>query len=60
MKIFKGILITLGSIVVLALVLTLVAILCRACGWLPNLTNWLNVNIFEKIGLTFFGKIGTK
>ncbi len=60
MKVLKGILIILGSLVLIALVLTLVAILCKAFNWLPNITDWINVNIFEKIGLTFFSKIGTK
>ena len=57
MKFLKGLFITLGVLLIVTFVLSLVAILFRACGWLPDVTDWINTNIFEKIGLTFYTKL---
>ena len=57
MRFLKGLLITIGVLLIVTLVLSLVSILFRACGWLPEVTDWINTNIFEKIGLTFYGKL---
>ena len=57
MRFLKGLLITIGVLLIVTLVLSLVAILFKACGWLPEVTDWINTNIFEKIGLTFYGKL---
>ena len=57
MKFLKGLFATLGVLLIVTFVLSLVAILFRACGWLPNVTDWINTNIFEKIGLTFYTKL---
>lgn len=57
MKFLKGLFVTIGVILLVILVLSLVSILCRACGWLPKITDWININIFEKIGLDFYGKL---
>lgn len=57
MRYFKGLLIFIGVLLIVTMVLSLVAILCRACGWCPNVTDWINTNIFEKIGLKFYAKL---
>lgn len=58
MRVLKGILIALLVVVIVTAVLFGVACLCKAFDWLPNITDWLESNIFDKIGLTFFGNIG--
>lgn len=60
MKVIKGILSFIGVLLVIVLVAFLVSILCKACGWLPNITEWLDTNIYSKIGLTFFSNLGNK
>ena len=57
MKFLKGLFATIGVLLIITFVVSLVAILFRACGWLPDVTNWINTNIFEKIGLNFYGKL---
>lgn len=57
MKFLKGLFATIGVLLIITFVASLVAILFRACGWLPNVTDWINTNIFEKIGLNFYGKL---
>lgn len=57
MRFLKGLFATIGVLIIVTLVLSLVAILFRACGWCPNVTDWINTNIFEKIGLNFYGKL---
>ena len=57
MKFLKGLFATIGVLLIITLVASLVAILFKACGWLPDVTNWINTNIFEKIGLNFYGKL---
>lgn len=57
MRFLKGLLVTIGVLLIITLVASLVAILFRACGWCPNVTDWINTNIFEKIGLKFYSKL---
>ena len=57
MRFLKGLFATIGVLLIVTLVLSLVAILFKACGWCPNVTDWINTNIFEKIGLNFYGKL---
>lgn len=54
---FKGLGIFLLVLLIAVVVFVGFAILCRALDWLPGMTDWLTTNIFDKIGLTFFGKL---
>lgn len=31
--------------------------LCKWLNWLPEFTDWVKINIYDNLGLTFFGKI---
>ena len=58
MKTLKIILTILVSLIVVTAILFGVACLCKACGWLPTVTDWLDTNIFTKLGIEFFAKLG--
>lgn len=57
MKVLKGILIALAVILVILVLFTCFSCICKAFDWLPEYTEWVQINIFDKLGLTFFGKI---
>ena len=58
MKILKSILAVLTTLVVVSAITFGFACLCKACGWLPSFTDWLDTNIFTKLGIEFFAKLG--
>lgn len=57
MKVLNGILITLAVLFGLVVLYFCFACVCKAFDFLPTMTSWLETNIFEPIGWTFFGKI---
>ena len=57
MRVLKGILIGLAIVILIVGVLFGLSCLFKALEWLPTVTDWLNVNIFEKLGIDFFAKL---
>ena len=50
-----------GMVLLILVIVTAVAVglacLFKAVGWFPSMTDWLRINIFDKLGLTFYSKI---
>lgn len=57
MKFLKCLGIVLLTLVIITAVCTGLAILCKWLNWLPSVTEWIDVNIFDRLGLTFYSKI---
>ena len=57
MKVLKIIGIVLAVLLSVAVVYTCFACVCKAFDLLPAFTEWSQLNIFDKLGLTFYGKI---
>lgn len=58
MKVLKTILIVLTVLVIVTAVLFGLAVLFKACGWAPSVTDWLDANIFSKLGIDFYATLG--
>ena len=57
MKVLKITVVLLAVLLAIVVVFTCFSCICKAFDILPTYTEWVELNIFDKLGLTFYGKI---